>query len=187
MPRKNDRAPYVSVLCVAATAIVALAACSCGSSTSSSAPSSSVTTTTQPGSTVTSTTPPPAPTVAVAGQFTNLPDRSKVAYQQMVKGTVRNLPPHTCAWIVVYPDSAPAYWPQMPLQLDTEGGFRTSVYFGPSATQASGGTFIVYLVVAPQAACDRFRAFPGPPNPTQGMPAMPDGVQTLATVTVTRD
>jgi hypothetical protein len=123
----------------------------------------------------------------VAGQFTGLPDGGKVVWQPQVSGVVRSLPPGTDAWIVVYPELAPAYWPQPgPLQLDSAGGFRTSVYIGASATQDLGEKSIVRLVTASQTTSARFRAFLGLPAPSQGLPALPSGVQTLATLTVTR-
>jgi hypothetical protein len=186
MLKNNDRAPYLSALCVTAAAM-ALAACSSSSPT--------VTVTVPASSTVatTSTSPPSSPTVttstspAVTGQFTGLPDGSKVAFQQPVSGAVRGLPSGTDAWIVVYPVLAPAYWPQPgPLQLDSAGHFAATVYFGASATQNIGEQFITRLVIASPAASARFRAFLGPPAPSQGLPALPPGVQTLATVTVTR-
>ena len=184
MLKSNDRAPYISVLCVAAAA-VALAACGSSSSTSTpSPPPSTIATTSTPQSTAptgaTSTSP------RVAGQFTGLPDGSKVVWQPQVSGVVRNLPPGTDAWIVVYSELAPAYWPQPgPLQLDSAGGFATSVYIGASATQNIGGKFVVRLVIAPSAASARFRVFVAS-SPSMGLPALPPGVQTLATVTVTR-
>jgi hypothetical protein len=187
MLKNNDRAPYISLLYVTATALVALAACSSSSSTSTSAPATSTVVSTSTSPTVSPTVVTTTTSPSVAGQFTNLPDGSKVAFQQPVTGIVRSIPPGTYAWIVVYPIKAPAYWPQPgPLHLDQAGGFRTSVYCGASATQNVGEKFIVRLVIAPAAASASFRAFLGPPAPSQGMPALPDGVQTLTTVTVTR-
>jgi len=183
MLKNNDRKPHLSVLCV--TAAVALAACSSSGSPSTSAPASSTVGTT-------SASPPTSPTVttstfpSVTGQLTGLPDGSKVAFQQPVSGVVRGLPPGTDAWIVVYPVAAPAYWPQPgPLQLDSAGGFRTSVYFGASPLQNVGEQFITRLLIASPAASARFRAFLGQPA-SLGLAALPPGVQTLATVTVTR-
>jgi hypothetical protein len=193
MLKNNDRRPYLSVLCVTA-ATVALAACSSSSPKSTVPPASSTVATTSTSSpSLPPSSPPSSPTVitstspSVTGQFTGLPDGSKVAFQQPVSGVVRGLPPGTDAWIVVYPVLAPAFWPQPgPLQLDSAGGFRTSVYFGASATQNIGEQFITRLVIASPAASARFRAFLGPPASSQGLPALPPGVQTLATVTVTR-
>lgn len=178
MLKSNDRAPYISVLCVTAAA-VALAACGSSSSTSTpSPPVSTIANTSTPHST--STSP------RVAGEFTGLPDGSKVVWQPQVSGVVRNLPPGTDAWIVLYSELAPAYWPQPgPLQLDSAGGFATSVYIGASATQNIGEKFIVRLVIASSAASARFRAFVAS-SPSMGLSALPPGVQTLATVTVTR-
>jgi len=123
----------------------------------------------------------------VAGQFTGLPDGSRVVWQPQVSGVIRSLRSGTDAWIVVYPELAPGYWPQPgPLQLDSAGGFRTSVYIGASATQNIDEKFIVRLVITSPAASARFRAFLGPPPPSQGLPALPPGVHTLATITVTR-
>ena len=184
MLKNNDRKPYLSVLCVTAAA-VALAACTSSGSTSTSAPASSTVGTT-------SASPPTSPTVttstapSVTGQFTGLPDGSKVAFQQLVSGVVRGLPSGTDAWIVVYPVLAPAYWPQPgPLLLDSAGGFRTLVYFGASQLQDIGEQFITRLVIASPAASAYFRAFVASAQ-SQGLPALPSGAQTLATVTVTR-
>jgi hypothetical protein len=198
MPKNNKRAPYISALCV--TAAVALAACTSASSTTTpSAPPSTTVTTSAPQSTaptaVTASGQPfTEPTVVststpspVSGQFTGLPDGSKVDWQPQISGTVRGLPPGTDAWIVVYPELAPAYWPQPgPLQLDSADGFRTSVYIGAGATQNIGEKFIVRLVITAPAASARFRAFLGPPPQSQGLSTLPPGVQTLATITVTR-
>lgn len=197
MPKNNKRAPHIAALCI--TAAVALAACTSASSTSTPSPPPSTTitasappstatavTTSAPPSTVrpvvSTSTPPP-----VSGHFTGLPDGSKVVWQPQISGAVRSLPPGTDAWIVVYPELAPAYWPQPgPLQLDSTGGFRTSVYIGASATQNIGEKFIVRLVITDRAASARFRAFLGPPPQSQGISTLPPGVQTLATTTVTR-
>jgi hypothetical protein len=120
------------------------------------------------------------------GQITSPRDGSKVDFQQVMSGIVSGLPPGTDAWIVVYPVSAAAYWPQPgPLLLDPTGGFRTSAYFGANQAPASGETFIAYLVIAPQAASQRFRTFVAQP-PQNGLPTLPSGVQTLAKITVTR-
>lgn len=173
------------MLCVAAA--VVLAACGSSNSTSTSFPLPSTIVATSashstPPTVVSTKTPPP-----VVGRFTGLLDGGKVGWQPQVSGVVRSLPQGTDAWIVVYPELAPAYWPQPgPLQLDSAGGFRTSVYIGASPTQNLGEKFIVRLVIASQAASARFRAFLGPPAPNQGLPTLPPGVQTLATVTVTR-
>jgi hypothetical protein len=185
MPASNKRARCLSVLSVAAAAVM-LAACNSHSSTGTpSLPPSIIVTTSAPQSiapAAVNSTPPP-----VTGQFTGLPDGDKVVWQPQVSGVVRSLPPGTDAWIVIYPELAPAYWPQTgPLPLDSAGGFRTSVYIGASATQGLGERFIVRLVIASEAASARFRAFLGPPAPSQGLPTLPPGVQTLATVTVIR-
>jgi hypothetical protein len=133
------------------------------------------------------TVPPSPPRDQLTGQFTNLPDGSKVAHLQPVSGVITGLPPGTNAWIIVYPISAPAHWPQPgPLPLDPAGGFRTSVYFGASTKQHTGEAFVVRLVIASPTASDLFRAFLSPPGAGQGLSALPEGVQTITTVTVTR-
>lgn len=194
MPKNSRRASYLSALCV--TAAVALAACTSASSTNASSPPPSTTVTadapasTAPTVVTTSALPSTAPTGApppVSGQFRGLPDGSKVVWQPQISGAIRSLPPSTDAWIVVYPELAPAYWPQPgPLQLDSAGGFRTSVYIGAGATQNIGEKFIVRLVITAPAASARFRAFLGPPPQSQGLSTLPLGVRTLATITVTR-
>lgn len=192
MPKYSDRARYISVLSVTAAAVVALAACGSGGSTSTPAPASStvVTTSTPPPTspTVTTTTGPPPTSPSLAGQLTGPRDGSKVAYHQQVSGVVTGLPPGADAWIVVYPENAPAWWPQGgPLQLDTTGGFLTSVYFGESDTQNIGDYFVLKLVIATSAASARFRAFLAQqPFPNQGLSQLPAGVQSLVTITVTR-
>ncbi len=175
MPKNNKRAPYISVLCVTA-AVTALAACGHSGTTSTSPPPP------PPSTTVTPPTSAPA-----TGQLTGLRDGSKVAYQQQMSGVVTGLPSGNDAWIVVTPVLAPTYWPQPgPLQLDSKGSFRTSIYFGASTTQNIGENFIVRLVVAPPAASARFRDFLAQPSPSQGLPTLPPGVHTLTQVTVTR-
>ena len=181
MPKNNNRAPYISVLCVtAAAAVLALAACGHGGTTSTSPPPSP------------SSPPRPNPvnshtSPTLWGQLTGLRDGSKVPYQQQVSGVVTGLPSGNELWIVVTPVAAPTYWPQQgPLQLDSKGGFRTSVYFGGSGTQNTGENFIVRLVAAPPAASARFQAFLAQSSPSQGLLTLPPGIETLTQVTVTR-
>lgn len=187
MPRNNNRARNISVLSITAVAVMALAACGAGGITKTSASSPSTVVTTSPSESTSTSDVTTSGAPSLAGQLTSPRDGSKVDYQQEVRGVVTGLPPGTDAWIVVYPNSAPAYWPQLgPLSLDSAGRFRTSAYIGASVAQGSGETFVVYLVIASTAASERFRAFLGPPDPNQGMSALPSGVKILESITVTR-
>jgi hypothetical protein len=58
-------------------------------------------------------------------------------------------------------------------------------YFGLSAAQDSGETFILMIVSASQDASQRFREFNGKSQST-GLQALPDGTAVLAQITVRR-
>lgn len=186
MPGNSARARCMSVLSVTAAAavvvVVALAACSPSDPGPIKDPSTSAPSIADPASTPQSTSPTPA----LAGQLTGPLDSSKVAYQQQVSGVVTGLPPGSDVWIVVYPESAPAYWPQPgPLQLDPKGGLQAvGLLRCERDAEHRRGVHrpARYSVPGRQRALPAFVAQP----PTQGLPALPPGVRILAQATVTR-
>ena len=177
-----------SIVIIAATAILATRALSPDTRNSASAPAASalgpVGACSAAPSSAAGTTSKPA---GVTGSL-SLRKGGQVSYQQPVSGVVTGRPPEAEVWIVVTPMGAPACWPQPgPLSLGRAGHFQTTVNFGLSAAQDSGDKFTVRLVIASRAASARFNAFLDPPVPSKGLPALPSGVQVLATVEVTRN
>jgi hypothetical protein len=88
-------------------------------------------------------------------------------------------------WLLVYPVSAPAYWPQPGPLRPVNSQFYASATIGQSATTNKGEKFILIIVEAPPAVSQRFQYFDSHPEGT-GLPKLPDGTTPLTQIAVIR-
>lgn len=118
------------------------------------------------------------------GCLTSPKESAQVDRQEQVTGMVRDLPPGSQPWIVVWPAGEHVYWPQREFPVDRNGGFQSVALFGRSGTVDAGEAFHVRLVLADAADSAQLRAFLRAPH--QGLRDLPRGVLTLDQRTVVR-
>lgn len=128
------------------------------------------------------------PVIAVAsqpaGRIAFPQNESTVNREEVVTGVIRGLRSDTRAWLIVWPATERAYWPQRELGSGRRVKFSSKAYFGQIGTTNSGERFILMLVQADRMACAQFRAFKTAQH--SGMRDLPRGVKELDQVTVTR-
>lgn len=117
------------------------------------------------------------------GRLASPREGARVDRQEQVSGLVRDLPPGSQPWIVVWPADEQVYWPQRELKVGSDGGFRSVALFGRIGTVDSGRVFHVRLVLADAADSAQLRAFLRAPH--QGLRDLPRGA-TLDECTVVR-
>jgi hypothetical protein len=118
------------------------------------------------------------------GCLTSPREDARVDRREQVTGLVRDLPPGSQPWIVVWAVGEHLYWPQREFPVARNGGFRSVAYLGRSGTVDVGGSFQVRLVLADAADSAQFRAFLKAPH--QGLRDLPRGALTLDQCTVVR-
>ncbi len=139
-------------------------------------------------------TPPPTPTLtsmpAPEIRITYPVDGDSVPRNIMVQGTSANIPEGYQVWVLIYPHTAPLFFPQsVAATVDIRGEWTSPAYIGLDQPDQIGLLFDIVAVLADQNAQNVFKTYVAQGMSATAFPGLselPDGAVEYDRITVIR-
>ncbi len=114
-------------------------------------------------------------------------DNGIVQIRETIIGTAKNIPEGKHLWILIYPHSAYKYYPQYPVNIESNGSWKLPVQFG--GEEHVGYKFDIYAVLADDNAQKELNKYIEESEKTKswnGIRVLPDGTKISTKLTVIR-
>lgn len=129
-------------------------------------------------------TPAPLPAEITITYPSDLP---KVNITETIHGTAKNIPEGQQLWIAIYPQTAFKYYPQNPVNIQSDGSWNVPAQFG--GEKNVGEKFNIVAVLADKNAqkdLNTYMDFSENASSWSGMRELPDGTTKITNLTVIR-